>query len=218
MFTYSERISSLAIGLGLLVQAPAAAFHFGLGNAAAAEGAKVVNKANSEYMAEGNLVVPALPSCGSTMALFTSPPVTDPTFVNFAPLGHIFPPGHTFPADHSYFNFNASSTQLLGINLYAPGDGWVTQVTTLYGPGNTSDGYVIIFSPCAEVKMDNLGVNILSPALINPSGPTATTCSSFGGNFPGAVASCVTNMEVPVKAGQLLGTGGLVDLDRKSVV
>ena len=211
MFTYSNRIPWVAGALWLLVQAPAMAFHFGLGNAAAAEGAKVVNKANSQYMAEGDLVVPALPSCGSNMALFTNPPVTDPTFVNFAPLGHIFPPGHTFPADHSYFNFNASSTQLLGINLYAPGDGWVTQITTLYGAGNTSDGYVITFSPCAEVKVDNLGVNILSPALINPSGPALTTCSSFGENFPGAVMSCITNMEVPVSAGQLLGTGGLVD-------
>jgi hypothetical protein len=98
MFISFNRTALVAVAIGLIAPIPALAFHFGLGNAAAAEGAKVVNKANSQYMAEGDLVVPALPSCGSNMALFTSPPVTDPTFVNFAPLGHIFPPGHTFPA------------------------------------------------------------------------------------------------------------------------
>ncbi len=211
MFTSSNRIALVAATLLMIGQGSADAFHFGLGNAAAAAGAKVVNKANSDYMNLGGLIVPALPSCGSSMALFTAPPVTDPTFVGFMPVGHVFPPGHTFPADHSYFNFDATSTQLLAINLYAPGDGWVTQITTLYASGNTPDGYVLTFQPCAEVKLENLSVNILAPALVSPPGPTLTTCSSDGGNFAGAVASCVTNMEAPVKAGQLLGTGGLVD-------
>jgi len=191
---------------------PALAFHLGLGNAAAAQGAKVVNKANSEYMAEGNLVVPALPSCGSNMALFNSAPVTDPAFVSFQPVGHVFPPGHTFPADHSYFNFNASSTTLANVNMYSPGDGWVTQVTAYYDNvhGNPSF-YNITFSPCAEVRIINLSVNTLAPALLHPTGPSATSCSSDTGNNAGVVESCVTNMENPVKGGDLFGTGGLVD-------
>jgi hypothetical protein len=208
MFTSFKRILPLTAALGLFAPAPAPAFHFGLGNAAAAQGAKVINQANSEYMSSNGVLVPALPSCGSNMALFTAPPVIDPTFVAINPLGHIFPPGHTFPADHGYFGFSGSSAN---VNLYAPADGWVTQIITLYGSGNSSDGYVITFSPCREVTWANLTVNTLAPVLANPSGPTSTSCSSFGENFPGAVASCTTNMEAPVKAGEFLGTGGLVD-------
>jgi len=212
MFISSNRTAALAVGLWAFVQAPAMAFHFGLGNAAAAQGAKVVNKANSEYMAEGDLVVPALPSCGNNMALFNSAPVTDPALISYAPLGHVFPPGHTFPADHSYFNLDASSTALLGINLYAPGDGWVTQVTAYYDNIHGAPAsYNITYSPCAEVTIINLSVFTLAPALLHPTGPSSTSCSSNTDNNPGVVQSCVTNMEDPVKGGDLLGTGGLVD-------
>jgi len=211
MFTYSNRTALVAATLLIISQGSAYAFHFGLGNAAAAEGAKVVNKANSEYMSSDGLLVPKLPSCGSNMALFTSAPVTDPTFVSITPLGHFIPPGHTFPSDHNYYNFNASSTQLLGINTYAPGDGWVMQVIALYYNLNAPSSYVITFSPCLEVKMDNMTVNTLAPALLNPSGPSSTSCSSNNWGDQGVIQSCVTNMEMPVKAGQLLGTGGIVD-------
>lgn len=212
MSIFSNRTAIFAAALWALVQAPALAFHVGLGNAAAAQGAKVVDKANSEYMDVGGSAFPALPSCGSNMALFNSAPVTDPTFLSYMPLGHVFPPGHTFPADHSYFNFNASSTQLLGINLYAPGDGWITQVTSYYDNVNSAPAfYTLTFSPCAEVQLINLSVNTLAPALLQPAGPSSTSCSSNTGNNPGVVWSCVTNMEHPVTGGQLLGTGGLVD-------
>jgi len=212
MFISSNRVAAWAAALLALTQTPALAFHFGLGNAAAAQGAKVVNKANSEYMAEGNLLVPALPSCGSSMALFTNAPVTDPAFVSFQPVGHVFPPGHTFPADHSYFNFNASSTALEDVNMYAPGNGWVTQVTAYYDNAHGAPSfYNITFAPCAEVKIINLTVNTLASALLHPTGPASTSCSSNTDNNPGVVQSCVTNMEDPVKGGDLLGTGGLVD-------
>ncbi len=199
--------SLLILSLSLTVGATplSAALRFGLGSAVAKRSADLMNQA---YQETGNNGFPFLPSCGSKMALFTAPPVTDPTFVAINPIGHVFPPGHTFPADHGYFAFSGTSAN---VNLYAPGDGWVTQVITLSGSGNTSDGYVIQFSPCAEVKLGNLSLNTLAPVLATPSGLTKTTCSSDGQNFPGAVASCVTNMQVPVKAGQFLGTGGLVD-------
>lgn len=71
--------------------------------------------------------------------------------------------------------------------------------------------YNITFSPCAEVKIINLSVDTLAPALLHPTGPSSTSCSSNTDNNPGVVQSCVTNMEDPVKGGDLLGTGGLVD-------
>lgn len=205
MFTSSNR-AVMAVALAVLAPMPAPAFHIGLGNAAAAQGAKVVNKANAEYMEVNGVIVPRLPSCGSTTALFTSPLVTDPSFISINPIGHVFPPGHTFPADHAYFGFTGTSA---GIDLFAPADGWITQITTLYGANHSSDGFVLDFSPCAEVTLMNLTVDTLAPALAHASGKT--TCSDFGGNFPGAVASCVTTLQWPVKAGDLLGTGGLVD-------
>ena len=213
MFTSSNRIVWVAAAVWIVCQAPAlASFKFGLGNATAAEGAKVLNKANSQYMDVNGVAVPALPSCGGNMALFTAAPVTDPAFVAIAPLGHVAPPGHTFPSDHLYWGLNVSSPGGVdGINTYAPSDGWVTEIITLYGAGNTPDGYVLEFSPCLEVKWDNLSVNTLGPALANFPNSFGTSCSSSGGGFPGAVSSCTTSMEAHVKAGDLLGTGGLVD-------
>jgi hypothetical protein len=184
------------------------ALRYGLGDAVARRSADLINKAGTVVGPNGE---PLLPSCGSNMALFTTPPVTDPSWIAIEPLGHFAPPGHTFPSDHNYYDINASSTALLGVNQYAPADGWITQVITLYGTGNTSAGYVLTFSPCAEVTWNNMSVNTLAPALGNPASGSNTTCYSNGQNFPGAVASCTTTLQLPVKAGQLLGTGGLVD-------
>lgn len=193
----------MGAGLAALLAPPASALRFGLGNAAAGHGAKAVDKAVSE-----------LPSCGGALTLFDTLPVTDPALAAVEPLGHVYPPGHTFPSDHLYFHFNLSTTALLGVNLYAPSDGWVVQTTrndyTGGSPVPGVDGdYFVAFAPCREVILNFLHVATLVPALTNPAGASFTRCSFFnvGGVNPEMGSSCTTRLQVPVKAGQLLGTG-----------
>ena len=187
--------------------ARAGSFHVGLADAVAAEGVKIVNKAANP-----------LPSCGGSFTLFTQFPVTDPNLASIEPLGHLFPPGHTLPSDHLYFNFNESSTTKLGINLYAPSDGWIIQVTrveyTSGGPSGLNTDYHVTFSPCREVALTVMHVDFIPSFLANPAGPAPTQCSAFGeGSSPGSEqgTSCQVNMQVQVKAGQIIGTGTIGD-------
>jgi hypothetical protein len=187
-------LKAAALAAALAAAGPARAAHFGLGSAVAARGAKVLDKA-----------APSLPSCGGNLTLFTQAPVTDPTLASINPLGHLIPPGHTFPSDHLYFNFNPATSG--SVNFYAPSDGWVTQVTEAFTGSGPPTLFSLAFNPCAEVTLNFLGVNGVVSTFTNPPGPSVTTCSSDGMNYPGATGSCVINMQVPVKAGQLLGTG-----------
>jgi hypothetical protein len=179
--------------------APAGAVHFGLGSAVASQGGRVLDKA-----------APSLPSCGGALTLFDTAPVIDPTLASITPIGHTIPPGHVFPADHGYFNFNPPSTP--SVNFYAPSDGWVVQVTTLLA-GSSPSSYYLAFSPCAEVTLNFLGAKTLVSALTSPTVPAYTTCSSDNQGSPGATGSCVTKLQAPVKAGQLLGTAPGTGLD-----
>jgi hypothetical protein len=211
----SDRIALVAAAFWMVGQAPArASFHFGLGNAAAAEGAKVVNKANSEYMDVGGVALPALPSCGGNMALFTHLPVTDPNLINVAPLGSQL--GHIQPPDHMYFNFAIDPGS--SVVTYAPGNGWIIQIVGVTypndadAPGGINPNYYFVFSPCREVTLFT-GQGALSPALAAAvaSAGAQTTCSSFNQNLNGGNGSCVTNLELPVHAGDVLTTGAVPD-------
>ena len=193
--------------LWALAPAPASAISFGLGKAVAGQGAKVTDKAANP-----------LPSCGGNFALFTQPPVTDANLVSVSPVGS--QSSHIFPPDHMYFNYNEPMPNL-GTVLYAPSNGWVVQVTV----NNQSSGlpfginpnYYIGFSPCAEVTLNILSIATISPALTAAlSAPTSVTrCSSFnnsgGGPNPEIGEGCVTYMQVPVHAGDVLGTGLVAD-------
>ncbi len=199
-----KRRAMTAAFLAAALAAPAAAFHVGLGNAVASQGAKVTDKAASP-----------LPSCGGRFTLFNLFPVNDPSLVAITPLGHNFPPGHTFPADHMYFNFNESTSAQMGINLYAPSDGWVVQTTrNEYNGGGPLPGvdqdYFLAFSPCQEVKLNFLHVVSVAPEIANPAGPTSSQCTPFSSGGENG-SNCVTTMQVAVKQGQVLGTGLISD-------
>jgi hypothetical protein len=179
---------------------PAQAFHVGLGNAVAFQGAKVVDKAANP-----------LPSCGGQMALFTQLPITDSNLINLAPMGS--QEGHVLPPDHMYFNF---PTFVTGEVTHAPGNGWITQIveatypSTSAAPGGINPIYYFTFQPCAEVSLIT-GLGALSPALSAALTSGYTSCSSFGQNLGGANGSCVTNLQLPVHAGDALTIGVVPD-------
>jgi hypothetical protein len=171
---------------------PARAVSFGVGNAVAKQGANIVNK----------VVPPPLPSCGGNFQPFTQPPIADPNFLGLSPLGS--QSDHILPPDHMYLNVYNNSDY--GQKLYAPSNGWVVQVTA----GNGS--YSVVFSPCAEVAISFMGLPTISAVLATavaaaPSYDTA--CGQNTNDGPGT--SCVTNLQFPVQAGQILGSGVFVD-------
>src|SRR5581483_10019726 len=110
------------------------------------------------------------------LTLFTQAPVTDATLASINPLGHTIAPGHVFPSDHLYMNFNPANANV-EVNVYAPSDGWVTQVTEALNNG-TPVSYSVAFQPCAEVTLNFLSINFVAPAVLHPSGVSITQCSS----------------------------------------
>lgn len=197
----NARLIAAAALLWGLIPSPSWAFHVGLGNAVAGQGAKVTNKAANP-----------LPSCGSQMALFTKLPITDPNLINLAPLGS--QQGHILPPDHMYFNFPSFVSG--GEVTYAPGNGWITQIVeVLYpnnsvAPGGINPIYYFTFQPCQEVSLLT-GLGTLSPALAAALPSGYTTCSSFGQNLGGSNGSCVTDLQLPVRAGDPLTIGVVPD-------
>ena len=190
--------TALLVALALLPPAPAGAVHFGLAKAVAAEAVKVVDKA-----------APSLPTCGGRLALFTQAPVTDSRLVSINPLGHLIPPGHTFPSDHLYMNFNPSGGA--AVSLYAPSDGWVTQVTEIL-TGSSVSSYSLAFQPCAEVTLNFLSISTVVSGLLNTT-PSFRQCSSDGQGYPGATGTCTISLRAAVKAGDLIGTGPATTID-----
>ncbi len=202
----NPRILRVGLSFFLGVAPVQAALRFGLGSAVANRAAQLTNSAG-----EATNPLP-LPSCGTKTDFFTTLPVNDSSLIAINPIGHVFPPGHTFPADHGYFFFNAPLNSLLGVNLYAPSDGWVVQTTFLnFGSGGPQSGvsteYFVAFSPCAEVTLNFLGIVSVVPAVANPTGPVITSCSNSNSAVPGVIETCITKMAVPFKAGELIGTG-----------
>ena len=188
----------LAALLWALAPSAAHAVHLGLGNAVAGQGAKVTDKAANP-----------LPSCGGNFLLFTQAPVTDPNLVNITPLGS--QSSHILPPDHMYFNdltFN-NPTQ----KLFAPSDGWVVQVTQESYSTGLATSYFIGFAPCREVVLNFLGISSISSALqagMSAAG-SQTNCTPFNNGGLEIGTGCITNMQVAVKAGDILGTGAVGD-------
>jgi len=124
--------------------------------------------------------------------------------------------GHTLPPDHMYFNF--AVYQGSNVVTYAPADGWITQIvgvtypTDADAPGGVNPNYYFTFTPCREVTLIT-GQGALSPALAAAvaSAGSRTSCSSFNQNLTGGNGSCVTSLELPVHAGDVLTTGAVPD-------
>ena len=195
----SRRSVIAAALLWAMAQAPARAFHIGLGNAVASQGAKVVNKA----------AVSSLPSCGGNFSLFSQAPVTDPNLIGLSPLGS--QSSHVLPPDHMYFWYKNTTNP--GQLLVAPSNGWVVQVTA-NSFTNGSSNYFIGFSPCQEVTLNFLGMPAISPAVaaaVAAAPAYATSCASFNNGGSEVGEGCVTNLQIPVQAGATLGIGVVND-------
>ncbi|MFA6027487.1 MAG: hypothetical protein WC752_01010 [Patescibacteria group bacterium] len=84
---------------------------------------------------------------------------------NIAPLGNLNPTGgHIFPTDHIYLYLNKEDDTVTPVttNVYAPGDIWITNISSIkhLSADPIYTDYNISFSPCTEV--DGLFGHVIS--------------------------------------------------------
>jgi len=157
-----------------------------------------------------NDIPEGLAACGPGAFLTVAP--ADPALVeSIAPLGVVEPSGHVFPSDHVYLYPVAApgGGRVLG-DVRAPGDiiiRSVLRVTRTGGGGPDVTDYAMRFFPCADVFMYFGHVLTLAPDIVAQVG-SFTSCDppqSIGGY---TYVRCEKVVEIPVRAGGLLGTYG----------
>jgi hypothetical protein len=152
-----------------------------------------------------------LASCGTSKALFTTPPIEIANVQAVVPLGSLNPPGHTFPTDHQYIYLpsNASSQP---VSLYAPGNVTIVGARKVHYSTNADD-YALDFMPCREVYADFGHVRSITPSLLARLGAFDQQCSTYSPDPATTVTACYTKpLDVRVNAGEVIGTAAGLDL------
>ena len=79
------------------------------------------------------------PKCPVNLSgILTVPLIELNNITSIIPLGNISPPGHTSPADHNYFTADTDEK----VPVYAPADGWVTNLVVILAKDEKSGKYV----------------------------------------------------------------------------
>lgn len=157
------------------------------------------------------------PSCGTSKALLTVPPIPLAVIHGWVPLGQLSPSGHTFPVDHQYLYINVFTGTTNGTvtptylqpTLVAPADMYITYVHagTTTPPGLAD--YSIEFAVCKEVYGQFGHVATIAPSLLAQIGPIDQGCQTYSPNPGTDVVTCETKLlTVFVHAGDVIGTAG----------
>lgn len=150
-------------------------------------------------------ITKSLPSCGNRKDFFTALPVKDSDFKSIVPLGSFSPwVGHIFPIKHTYWMGVADKLEdQTDVNVYVPGDGWVTSIEKDKNSDPNFKDVFVFFSPCNEVQAYFFHFNTLSPkleaAFQNPH------CETVDDTGKGQVTKCSSDVKIEVKAGELMG-------------
>lgn len=167
-----------------------------------------------------------LAACQGT-EVFSISPATPETYDYIEPLGHTSSyngnAGHVFPSDHLYIALHHSrpedpQSSTLPTTVVAPGNGEITKITdTRYEENGkvTHHDYRIYFSPCngVEARLDH--INTLSQTLQTTMSNSAKICQSSyttGGPNSPTYIPCDYNLNLKLKAGDLVGTTGGPDI------
>lgn len=177
-------------------------------------GLKVFTKQNEPNPDARGQNYQALQACDDSPALTTLP--MDPAQLEaIAPLGNIDPPDHTLPTDHMYMMYPYGTTDQR--TLYAPANIVVTAVSygSVYENGTLkSADYAVVMYPCSELKLIFGHVDTLHDTLAAAIGPVDLSASNCTSSTQGAeeITNCNWNVDVPLSAGQLIGTADGWDL------
>ncbi len=151
--------------------------------------------------------------CGNTNTWYSVAPVDIEFLAHIVPLGNLNPSGHTFPTQHTYLSVNhdPDNTGLAAPYsnaVYAPGDIWVTDVTS---SNNTTQGisdYSITFRPCIKVSgyyyhIDEFSSK-LKKAINKAKDPNCYEYSTGGNDY----THCTYSVRKKFSAGEVLGYVG----------
>ena len=155
-----------------------------------------------------------LASCGTRTDVFTVLPLDPQAIMGWVPLGALNPSGHTFPTDHQYLYLTSFGTSGGSLNLYAPGDIYVTGAgRTQYGGSQPTADYSLSFSACRETWGNFGHVGTIAPQILAKLGAFDVGCNTYSPTPGNPVTACYTSWTtIPVKAGELIGTTAGLDL------
>lgn len=158
----------------------------------------------------------SLPACTGHERAWTVSPVDLGALSELTPLGNLNPPSHTFPTDHFYFYVDqARGAQA----IVSPGDLTLTVFqSTRYVVSPFRQGeadYALTLQPCDEVRIELGHVETLDPALEAKVGAPGG-CSMYS-TADETVERCLADVDVPVAAGEVLGTGGVAAMTSGAV-
>ena len=155
---------------------------------------------------------PQLPSCGSNTTFFSVLPISRNDTFSIVPLGEESPPDHIFPAAHTYiYTINPQNPTDKHASVYSPGDLTLVQLGirhyNRFGNVTNFTDYTLNFQPCSEFFLDITHVTTLSyPPFVQAAQQIYQTCqfrnASENEDF------CSGEVNIPIKAGQLIGTAG----------
>lgn len=147
---------------------------------------------------------PDLPACGTKTDFFTVSPIKDGEYRNIVPLGTLGPgSGHVFPTKHTYFMSTASNVEdQTDVNVYAPGDMFVTAIQRWHSLTYNYSDYYVYFSPCKDVEVYMLHLNDLEPKLANALTNKQTCRTEQTGT--NTFEWCWQKVDLEVKAGELI--------------
>ncbi|MGD8760116.1 MAG: hypothetical protein PVJ07_07665 [Anaerolineales bacterium] len=142
--------------------------------------------------------------------LFSMAPIDLDQITSMSVLGSLIPPGHTFPTPHLYmFVRNLDTADDIPVTIYAPADMMVTTVIFKYQDrsGILTDytDYDVHFSVCDQVQLYFIHVRSLThPAIVEAMAEGDCPVSGAERGY----RECHLRVEIPVRAGEVLGTTG----------
>jgi len=149
------------------------------------------------------------PKCPSSLAgILTAPLIDLKSISSITPLGNLNPPGHTSPVDHNYF----SSTSDDPVPVYAPADGWITDLVVVLAKDQKTGKYIdrwitMDIEICQGLKLTFANLTEASSNLKNNWPKNDNGCKydikKSGHDF--TEGQCYFHSNIKVNAGDLLG-------------
>lgn len=156
-----------------------------------------------------------IPHCAAGATPLTNSPLASGDLVEIISLGHVEPAGHTFPTDHMYLTIRpiSGTTTPSLVTVYAPGTGWITEVSSSHSALDNKTDYDIKFSPCGELQFQYGHFTYPNTTILQAFNNSPTlSCHTYnpsgvsGDDFTRCTA---TDLRIPITAGDTIGqTGG----------
>lgn len=149
------------------------------------------------------------PACPSDVSgILTSPLIDLDEITSITPLGNLNPPGHTSPVDHNYFTSDYNGK----VPVYAPADGWITDLVVISGKDEKTGEYVargitMDIEVCKGLKLTFANLTEAA-SILKDNWPKKDNGCKYGINKSGhdyTEGQCYYHSNIRIKAGDLLG-------------